>query len=710
MVVSLGLEALGNLSTDEGNRARLGAAHACARVVSLMNTLNKSPSVVQQGCRALARLAVGRDNIKYMNAVNSCETIVNSMKLHSTYVGVCHQGCNAIKEYARHGINQKKLLEAGACEMVVLCLRSHSSSVALCRQGSAAIHLLAQNTANNVRLGQCGACEILVDLLRLHLMELAVVECLSAAISSLSALSAESRSLLGNRGVCELLSLALGQHFESEGVTEWVFRAVNNLLYESPSNVTRLGTGGFVEHLSKAVSRHINQTYIAATFCSIIDRLCRKEEQNRLIIGTMTDRNICKLVIKAMSVHEECESVAYYGCCAIASLSYDNYKNQSLLGSAGACRAVVIALQRHDGTETERQKLRRRIKRKDRKRRVANSSSPSHSGTGTGTVGTTAVGAGPVDPMTGVSVLVMNGGMDDGQSSTGGTESVRHSQLQYLMDSSSGDGDGPGLDDSASKHIDLSTKGTRRERRKSHEAEATISLNSSMETAEDMSCDENTAEGIKSGSPPKNQATVDSQQNEDVTMDKSTDFDDTVVSSSTREEHLSDNGMADVPVPDQSTMSSISTSIDETLTGNQALNTDSESVSSGLDTVADAKLKLSTNGYLPNDKNEDHIPNGGTKIKVSSPDNNTEKASNTQYPANISDSMSVCSDDSDSSDDVIDDIDVSGDALLMSVPLWPTSLREEALRAIEHLTASHESNRQKMTMAGVTDNVMKISE
>ena len=82
MVVSLGLEAVGNVANDEGNRARLGAAGACTDVVMNMQRLRESKLSVQQGCHALAGQAIGPDNVSSLAHVCACDAVISAMKHH----------------------------------------------------------------------------------------------------------------------------------------------------------------------------------------------------------------------------------------------------------------------------------------------------------------------------------------------------------------------------------------------------------------------------------------------------------------------------------------------------------------------------------------------------------------------------------------------------------------------------------------------------
>ena len=55
-------------------------------------------------------------------------------------------------------------------------------------------------------------------------------------------------------------------------------------------------------------------------------------------------------MVRAMQAHEKADSVMHVGCLAVAALCADSHEaNQSRLGLQGACRCVVVAMQRYAG-------------------------------------------------------------------------------------------------------------------------------------------------------------------------------------------------------------------------------------------------------------------------------------------------------------------------------------------------------------------------
>ena len=254
-------------------------------------------------CRAVGMLAKGvhsHQEREQFGAVGACAAVVHAMQRFPSHEGVARCGCLAIRALAfDHAVNKQRLCAAGGCEAVVVALRKHSTTPSgpLVHEAAAwAVSNLAQESPENkVLLGSLGAVEATLDAFELH-----------------------------------------GRYIE---VARWCCSALRHLCDGNEANRSKISFSSAAELLCQAVNKYgPDDELVECALLTMVVVCADRVGQHRLgLVG------VCKVVVQVMPRPND--AIAALACELVSALSFKSPDNQTKLGQAGACRAVLQTLE-----------------------------------------------------------------------------------------------------------------------------------------------------------------------------------------------------------------------------------------------------------------------------------------------------------------------------------------------------------------------------
>jgi len=286
-----------------------------------------------------------RENRERLFKSGCCDVIIEALKLHVGEVGVALSLCRTVGILAK-GIHSSAEREqfgvVGGCEAVVQAMQRFQNTEGVARCGCLAIRALAFDHSNNQKaLRVAGGCEVVVDAMRRHSLTQSgplVHEAATWAASNLAQGSAENKELLGTLGAVEAVLEAFELHGRYLEVTRWSCSALRHLCDGNERNRSKISFSCAPELLCMAIQKFVTEDEIVEWALLTMVVVCAdRVGQHRLgLVG------ICKAVIPILQRSDVLASLA---CNLIAALSIKSPDNQTKLGQAGACKAVLQTLE-----------------------------------------------------------------------------------------------------------------------------------------------------------------------------------------------------------------------------------------------------------------------------------------------------------------------------------------------------------------------------
>jgi hypothetical protein len=286
-----------------------------------------------------------RENRERLFKSGCCDVIIEALKLHVGEVGVALSLCRTVGILAK-GIHSSAEREqfgvVGGCEAVVQAMQRFQNTEGVARCGCLAIRALAfDHSSNQKALSVAGGCEVVVDAIRRHSLTQSgplVHEAATWAASNLAQGSPENKELLGTLGAVEAVLEAFELHGRYLEVTRWSCSALRHLCDGNERNRSKISFSCAPELLCMAIQKFVTEDEIVEWALLTMVVVCAdRVGQHRLgLVG------ICKAVIPIL---QRSDILASLACDLIAALSIKSPDNQTKLGQAGACKAVMQTLE-----------------------------------------------------------------------------------------------------------------------------------------------------------------------------------------------------------------------------------------------------------------------------------------------------------------------------------------------------------------------------
>jgi len=344
-----------NLALNSEIRAGLGEFSLCEALVSVLSLHFQDESVSRVCLQAVGNLCRSEPtNQARVGDREGCLAVVTAMQAHaSTNIEVAELGCVTIRYIADLDANKERFSLAGACEVAVAVLEKYIENEAVSVAAVFAISSLVQyHPGNAQRLGAVGACALVVTTMDKYLPNEGLCEAGCRAIDGL----ASQHDSLEAAGACDAIVLAMLRHGKSETIACWGCRAVCSLSADA-NNRSKLGVAGACEAVTAALGRHAGVDLMSAMLqwssgseavaqwgCAAIHMLAinHKDHQQRLAAA-----GACEAVVRALQKYSDNEDIAQAGCRAVVTLARRDVAIQNRMGACGACKAVSLALQCH---------------------------------------------------------------------------------------------------------------------------------------------------------------------------------------------------------------------------------------------------------------------------------------------------------------------------------------------------------------------------
>lgn len=293
-----------------------------------------------------------RENRERLFRAGCCDVIVEALERHVGDIkdglgdmGVALSLCRTIGILAK-GIHSHEEREqfhtVGACSAVVHAMQRFPNNEGVARNGCLAIRALAFNhNRNKAAIRVSGGCEVVVNALQKHsLTQIAplVHEAAAWAVSNLAQECAENKDLLGSLGAVEAVVDAFDLHGRYLEVARWACSALRHLCDGNEVNRSKISFSNASELLCSAVQKYSTEDELVECALLTMTVVCAdRVGQHRLgVVG------LCKVVVQLFPRSDVITSLA---CELITALAYKSVENQTKLGHAGACKAVLQTLE-----------------------------------------------------------------------------------------------------------------------------------------------------------------------------------------------------------------------------------------------------------------------------------------------------------------------------------------------------------------------------
>jgi len=286
-----------------------------------------------------------RENRERLFKSGCCDIIVQALIYHSGDMSVALSLCRSIGIVAHGGQSTQERDQfgvVGACAAVVRAMQQFQSSDGVARCGCLAIRALAfEHTNNKKSIRHAGGCQVVVDALRNHSLTPTgplVHEAAAWAVSNLAQECPENKELLGSIGAVEAVLDAFEQHGRYLEVSRWCCAALRHLSDGNEKNRSKISFSSAAELLSSAMQKYsAEEELVECALLTMIVVCADRVGQHRLgLVG------VCKVVVSALQRSDVITSLA---CELIAALSFKSPDNQTKLGQAGACKAILTTLE-----------------------------------------------------------------------------------------------------------------------------------------------------------------------------------------------------------------------------------------------------------------------------------------------------------------------------------------------------------------------------
>ncbi len=292
-----------------------------------------------------------RPNRAALYASNVCEVLVTALNHHLTNVAVATILSRAISIVAYgHACANERIAfgDLGACKAVTNALQFHEGVEEVAKCGCLAVKALAyHNLQNKVALHTCGINIIVIQILRGYRYASsgpAVVEAAAWAISSLAMDCPLNKMALGSAGACEGLLEVLELHSRNVETAYLTLKALFHVCDGNSANRLKISFSGAADILLSVLTRYPDDDRVVEyVFSTMVGMCLNKVGQSRL--GTV---GMHKTAVSTLYRYEKTNEYIVLLCCSlVAALSANNKDNQAKLGSAGACKAIVVVMTKY---------------------------------------------------------------------------------------------------------------------------------------------------------------------------------------------------------------------------------------------------------------------------------------------------------------------------------------------------------------------------
>ncbi|KAG5191838.1 armadillo-type protein [Tribonema minus] len=277
-----------------------------------------------------------------LRQAGACDAVVGAMRRHASAAIVARCGLQVICCLAHENdANCSALGAAGACQAVVAAMRRHSSDAIVAQDGVQAIMCLAEdNDSNLAALTTAGACQTAAAVLRKFTTKVEVLDFAAVCISVLAQYPQVRADLLA-AGAGEGLFKVLEANSE---VKELIFVAVGTLvLLSSDSTMHRAQSckTGAGKAMLRILCANGDDAEMQGFALSAILALADTEASMEVLSAA----GACRAVIAAMNAHPTHELVQQNGLFLVSKLVYHSSANKARLLNAGVCEVLVSGLQ-----------------------------------------------------------------------------------------------------------------------------------------------------------------------------------------------------------------------------------------------------------------------------------------------------------------------------------------------------------------------------
>lgn len=251
----------------------------------------------------------------------------------------------------RHSTNQSLLGAAGGCELLLNLLRKHGWTEAVTEHVCRAVNaVILENVDNQIRMSNAGACKVILGAMKAHFRSPVAVNRASCALFNLAVENEVCREQCWSGEGCIILEACLNKHINIESVCVRVSLVIKTLTFDTEGQ-DRLAQTEICKSLVKALSLHELSTSATPLLLSVMAALVLNHKQNQ---ANVNSGGGCKAVVSACQRHIRDEGVVIEACRAILSLGDDNEDCKTKLASIGTVELANSILSTYDTASARR--------------------------------------------------------------------------------------------------------------------------------------------------------------------------------------------------------------------------------------------------------------------------------------------------------------------------------------------------------------------
>lgn len=345
-----GCKAFRDLSSNEGNPKKFGAASGCDVILNVLKIHSHDADISENAWAAICNLAQDENNARELYSGGVCEILIDALKTHMTSPDVCELIFATVVNLADdRNSNAHHIGLLGGCETIVNVLNHHRHVAAVSDQGCWAISCLCDcgpevSKANKDRFGIAGAAETIVNALKTHSSDAFATEHAFSAISNLCHQHNINKMFLGLVGASEVIVQTLGVYAPNLSVAEWACRAIEHLSDDNIENAERLGDAGACEKIiSSALALHSSDLTVCSLACKSLWNLCQFPPNLSRIHESMG----CQALLKSLSVHINSQEVSLDVLHILTKLAENEPQGLDFLNTFGGGKLIINCAMTH---------------------------------------------------------------------------------------------------------------------------------------------------------------------------------------------------------------------------------------------------------------------------------------------------------------------------------------------------------------------------
>ena len=173
--------------SHEANIARLGVAGACESIPVILQAHPGSEHVACAGCDVISFMSevVSNGFAARFGQAGGCEAVVTVLRTHAMNAHVVTRASIAVASLSRVKGNATWMGPAGACDALITVMQAHHTDLAVSKFIISAMGNLCIIDNNRERLGTLGACELIVSSARIHMQDLDTAKAATLAMGKL---------------------------------------------------------------------------------------------------------------------------------------------------------------------------------------------------------------------------------------------------------------------------------------------------------------------------------------------------------------------------------------------------------------------------------------------------------------------------------------------------------------------------------------------